>query len=309
MAVTLFRLTSPVQYMTSAAFIAWAYGIDLSTAHLLVGALLAVVVSLGSVGLPGQVTFIATNLPVAQSLGLPLSPLGLMLAVDTIPDAVATLGDQALEVHVDLDVPGETGRQARVFALWFLCLGAAVTLAAMRRPYIPATKRDSPEGDAEMSAYRFDALRIALGLGVAAPGLLTWWITYRRRRGGPHPRGIAVAITPAGELRLWGRGYGQRLRLAGALVEERLVDVYTGRLGAWRQRRMRIRAKLPIPGMPSEIELATPSIDEDEGLDLPLHGGEGDCVELVRDDYLRVLRRARLAAAATEARAETEDSA
>jgi hypothetical protein len=65
--------------------------VDLSTAQLIAGALLAVVVSRGSVGLPGQVTFIATNLPVAQAMGLPLSPLGLMLAVDTIPDALATL--------------------------------------------------------------------------------------------------------------------------------------------------------------------------------------------------------------------------
>ena len=109
MAVSLFRLTSPVQYMTSAAFIAWAYGVDLSTAQLLAGALLAVVISLGSVGLPGQVTFIATNLPVAQAMGLPLSPLGLMLAVDTIPDALATLGN----VTGDLTATSMVARQSR----------------------------------------------------------------------------------------------------------------------------------------------------------------------------------------------------
>ncbi|MBT2143608.1 MULTISPECIES: dicarboxylate/amino acid:cation symporter [unclassified Rhodanobacter] len=109
MAVSLFRLTSPVQYVTSAVFIAWAYGIDLSTAQLLAGALLAVVISLGSVGLPGQVTFIATNLPVAQAMGLPLSPLGLMLAVDTIPDALATLGN----VTGDLTATSMVARQSR----------------------------------------------------------------------------------------------------------------------------------------------------------------------------------------------------
>lgn len=109
MAVSLFRLTSPVQYMTSAAFIAWAYGVDLSTAQLVAGALLAVVVSLGSVGLPGQVTFIATNLPVAQSMGLPLSPLGLMLAVDTLPDALATLGN----VTADLTAASVVARQSQ----------------------------------------------------------------------------------------------------------------------------------------------------------------------------------------------------
>ncbi|GAB2536047.1 dicarboxylate/amino acid:cation symporter [Rhodanobacter koreensis] len=109
MAVSLFRLTSPVQYMTSAAFIAWAYGIDLSAAQLLTGALLAVVISLGSVGLPGQVTFIATNLPVAQAMGLPLGPLGLMLAVDTVPDALATLGN----VTADLTATSVVAHQSR----------------------------------------------------------------------------------------------------------------------------------------------------------------------------------------------------
>jgi len=109
MAVTLCRLTSPVQYVTSAAFIAWAYGIDLSAAQLAAGAVLAIVISLGSVGLPGQVTFIATNLPVAQAMGVPLSPLGLMLAVDTLPDALATLGN----VTADLTAACVVARQSR----------------------------------------------------------------------------------------------------------------------------------------------------------------------------------------------------
>ena len=109
MAVTLCRLTSPVQYLTSAAFIAWAYGIDLSATQLIAGAVLAVVISLGSVGLPGAVTFIATNLPVAQSMGLPLGPLGLMLAVDTLPDAFATLGN----VTADVTATSVVARQSR----------------------------------------------------------------------------------------------------------------------------------------------------------------------------------------------------
>ena len=92
MAVTLFRITSPIQYVASASFIAWAFGIDLGAAHLVAGAALAVVVSLGSVGLPGQVSFMATNLPVTQAMGLPVGPLGIMLAVDTIADVFATVG-------------------------------------------------------------------------------------------------------------------------------------------------------------------------------------------------------------------------
>ncbi|NII72034.1 Na+/H+-dicarboxylate symporter [Dyella sp. SG562] len=108
MAVSLFRLTSPVQYVTSACFIAWAFGIELGAAQLVLGALLAVVISLGSVGLPGQVSFMATNLPVAQAMGVPVGPLGLMLAVDTLPDALATLGN----VTADLTATSVVAKQS-----------------------------------------------------------------------------------------------------------------------------------------------------------------------------------------------------
>lgn len=93
MAVSLFRITSPMQYVGVAAFIAWAYGVDLTAAQLAAGAALAVVISMGSVGLPGQVSFMATNMPVAQAMGLPLEPLGVLLALDTIPDVFATVGN------------------------------------------------------------------------------------------------------------------------------------------------------------------------------------------------------------------------
>ena len=50
-------------------------------------------ISLGSVGLPGQVSFMATNMPVTQAMGLPVEPLGVLLAIDTIPDLFATVGN------------------------------------------------------------------------------------------------------------------------------------------------------------------------------------------------------------------------
>ncbi len=93
MAVSLFRITSPVQYIAVAAFIAWIHGIDVTSAQLAAATALSVVISLGSVGLPGQVSFMATNMPVASAMGLPVEPLGLLLAVDTIPDMFATVGN------------------------------------------------------------------------------------------------------------------------------------------------------------------------------------------------------------------------
>ncbi len=106
MAVSLFRLTSPIQYIGVAAFVAWAYGIQIGPLQWTTAALLAVVVSLGSVGLPGQVSFMATNMPVTQALGLPVDPLGLLLAVDTIPDVFATLGNVTADVSATAMVEG-----------------------------------------------------------------------------------------------------------------------------------------------------------------------------------------------------------
>jgi len=108
MAVSLFRINSPVQYVSAAAFIAWAYGIDLSAAQLATGAALAVIISCGAVGLPGQVSYMATNLPVTQAMGLPIAPLGLLLAVDTIPDVFATVGN----VTADLAATSVVARQS-----------------------------------------------------------------------------------------------------------------------------------------------------------------------------------------------------
>lgn len=111
MAVSLFRITSPVQYIGVAAFIAWAYGIDLTSAQLAAGAALAVVISMGSVGLPGQVSFMATNMPVTQAMGLPVEPLGLLLALDTIPDVFATVGNVTADLTATSVVARGPGTQ------------------------------------------------------------------------------------------------------------------------------------------------------------------------------------------------------
>jgi Na+/H+-dicarboxylate symporter len=88
--------------------VAWAYGIPLDALTLIAGAALSVVISLGSIGLPGQVSFMATVMPVTQAMGLPIDPLGLLLAVDTIPDVFATTGN----VTGDLTATSIVARQS-----------------------------------------------------------------------------------------------------------------------------------------------------------------------------------------------------
>ena len=112
MAVSLFRITSPIQYIATASFIAWAMGIELSTAQLATGVGLSVLVSMGSVGLPGQAIFIATNLPVSQAMGLPVAPLAVLMAVDAIPDVLATVGNVTADMTVNALVASRSGTGA-----------------------------------------------------------------------------------------------------------------------------------------------------------------------------------------------------
>lgn len=193
-----------------------------------------------------------------------------------------------VEVRADLDVPGETGRQARVFAAWLLSLALAVVLSSAVGAHLSLDEAGSIHAERELARSRGAKAKIALVVGLLLPALLTVGLNRHYRRGGGHARGITVDVTSGGELRIWGRGYGSRVVLEGATVTERLVDVYAGRLGAWRQRRLRVRAKAAQRDGSREIEIATTArrADMDEGL--VVEGGEGDCVELDRDDFDRL---------------------
>lgn len=109
MAVSLFRIASPVQYLVVATFIAWMYGIDLTASQLATAIALSIAISMGSVGLPGQVSFMTTNVPVTQAMGLPVEPLGILLAVDTIPDVFATIANTSADVTATGIVAKRTG--------------------------------------------------------------------------------------------------------------------------------------------------------------------------------------------------------
>ena len=54
---------------------------------------MALAISVGSVGLPGQVSFFATIAPICLALGLPLDLLPILLAVEVIPDIFRTVGN------------------------------------------------------------------------------------------------------------------------------------------------------------------------------------------------------------------------
>lgn len=100
LAVSLFRITSPAANLGVAVYCAHVFGVDLNLALLTAGIGVAAVISLASVGLPGQITFFTTTGPICLTMGVPLELLPILLAVETIPDIFRTVGNVTADVAV-----------------------------------------------------------------------------------------------------------------------------------------------------------------------------------------------------------------
>ncbi len=97
-AVAIFRVTSPAMNLAVALYVAHWVGMDLSAGAIAAGAVVAAVTTLGSISLPGQVSFLTSITPIALAMGVPLAPLALLVAVEMIPDLVRTIGNVTMDV-------------------------------------------------------------------------------------------------------------------------------------------------------------------------------------------------------------------
>lgn len=93
MAVAMFRAASAAANVAVTVYLAQLFGVPLPLQALLLLASVAAVVSLAAVGLPAQVSFFATIGPVCLAVGVPLTALPLLLAVESFPDVFRTLGN------------------------------------------------------------------------------------------------------------------------------------------------------------------------------------------------------------------------
>ncbi|MGE0597554.1 MAG: dicarboxylate/amino acid:cation symporter [Hyphomonadaceae bacterium] len=98
LAVAVFRFTSPVGNLGVVLFIAHLYGIELNAMQIVGGVVVAYGVSIGAVGLPGQVSFVASIAPICLAMGVPIDLLGILIAVEIFPDIVRTLGNCAGDI-------------------------------------------------------------------------------------------------------------------------------------------------------------------------------------------------------------------
>ncbi|MGE4410460.1 MAG: dicarboxylate/amino acid:cation symporter [Sphingobium sp.] len=107
-AVALFRVTSPAMNLAVALYVAHWLGITLTPWHIAMGVAVAAVTTLGSVSLPGSISFIGSIAPICLAMGLPIEPLGLLVAIETFPDIMRTLGNVTMDVAVTAAIDRRT---------------------------------------------------------------------------------------------------------------------------------------------------------------------------------------------------------
>ena len=107
--VALFRATGPAMNLGVALYVAHWFGIHLGPAQIVAGIAAGAITTMGAVSLPGQVSFVSSIGPIALAIGVPLEPLLVLVAVETIPDLFRTLGNVVMDVSVTRVVARLTG--------------------------------------------------------------------------------------------------------------------------------------------------------------------------------------------------------
>lgn len=105
LAVSLFRVAGPLATVTIAIYAAHVMNVPLGIPQLAVGAIIAVImVPAGGGGIPAQVTYFATLTPIFAAMGVPIEILGLLIAVETIPDIFRTTANVSMDMAVTTTV-------------------------------------------------------------------------------------------------------------------------------------------------------------------------------------------------------------
>jgi proton glutamate symport protein len=104
-----FRATGPAMNLAVAIYIAYWLGITLTPLQLTLGVLAGATTTIGAAGIPGQATFFASIAPICLAMGVPIEPLALLIAVETLPDLMRTLGNVSNDVAVTAMVARRAG--------------------------------------------------------------------------------------------------------------------------------------------------------------------------------------------------------
>ena len=109
MAVAVFRATGPVMNFAVAIYIAYWFGIELTPTQLALGLVAGATTTMGAVGIPGQASFITSIAPICLAMGVPIEPLGLLIAVEPVPDLMRTMGNVSMDIAATATVAHRSG--------------------------------------------------------------------------------------------------------------------------------------------------------------------------------------------------------
>jgi len=110
LAVSTFKLSSPIYWTLGALFVGKLYGIDLAPAQLVSVGAAAIALNAATPGFPSGGLLIQA--PLYPSIGLPVEGLGILIAIDAIPDMFKT----AFIVTADLAVATVLARRGHTQA-------------------------------------------------------------------------------------------------------------------------------------------------------------------------------------------------
>ena len=105
LAVSTLKVAGPVSWTVGALFIGWFYGINLGVRELTTVAFAAVFLAFAAPGVPRGAFIMLT--PLLLAVGLPAEGVGILIAVDALPDVFATV----LNVTGDLSAAAIVSRQ------------------------------------------------------------------------------------------------------------------------------------------------------------------------------------------------------
>lgn len=112
LAVAMFRITGPAMNLAVVIYIAHWFGVELGPTQIAAGIAAAAITTMGAAGVPGQASFVTSIAPICIAMGVPIAPLALLIAVETIPDIFRTLGNVTMDVAATATVSKRSGFDA-----------------------------------------------------------------------------------------------------------------------------------------------------------------------------------------------------
>jgi proton glutamate symport protein len=112
-AVALYRATGPAMNTAVAFYVAHWLGLEPTLGQMIAATAVGAVMSYGAVSLPGEVSYISSIAPIALALGVPIAPLGLLVAVEMIPDIFRTVGNVTHDIALAAIVDKSTRSRSR----------------------------------------------------------------------------------------------------------------------------------------------------------------------------------------------------